>query len=259
MKALLFGSIGVLADTSAMQLDAINRSFIVHDLDWSWSEEEYRLMLTQAGGQNRVRWYAQSVVGEPLDERIIQSIHKTKTRLFNDALDVDGITLRPGVLRLLEEARSAGVLTAWVTSTEMSNLHAIAHGCRKLTLLDQFNHVTNRATVSHAKPHPAPYIDTLKYFNVAPSQAIAIEDTQVCLASSLAAELTTLLTPTRFSMGQDFSGAVSVVSHLGNPDQPATHLSGSNLLKQGMVSVAQLDELTACTQPAPSQRAAELI
>ena len=258
MKALLFGSIGVLADTSAMQLGAINRSFIAHDLDWSWSEEEYRLMLTQAGGQSRVRWYAQSVVGEPLDERTIRSIHKTKTRLFNDALDVDGITLRPGVLRLLKEARSAGVLTAWVTSTETSNLHAIAHGSRHLALLDQFDHVTNRANVSNEKPHPAPYIETLKHLNVAPAQAIAIEDSQVCLASSLAAQLITLLTPTSFSTGQDFSGAVSVVSHLGNPDHPATHLSGNNLLKQGMVSMAQLEELTACEAPTLGQRTVEL-
>ena len=259
MKALLFGSIGVLADTSAMQLDALNRSFIVHDLDWYWSEEEYRLMLTQAGGQSRVRWYAQSVVGEPLDERTIRSIHKTTTRLFNDALDVDGITLRPGVLRLLDEARFAGQLTAWVTSTEMSNLHAIAHGCQRLTLLDQFVHITTRGTVSNDKPHPAPYVETLKHLNVAPADAIVIEDAQVGLASSLAAHLATLVTPTRFSKGQDFSGAVSVVSHLGNSDQPAIRLSGCNVLKQGMVSMAQLEELTARAVPARAQRSAELI
>ena len=259
MKALLFGSIGVLADTSAMQLDAINRSFAVHDLDWVWSEAEYRLMLSQAGGQNRVRRYSQSVADQPLDERTIKSIHETKTRLFNKALEIDGVKLRPGILRLLESAKSAGFLTAWVTSTNMSNLHAIAYGSGELALLNKFSFTTHRGNVSNEKPHPAPYSETLKQLNITPADAIAIEDTQVCLASALSANLTTIVTPTTFSNGQDFSGATSVISHLGDPELPATHLSGRDVLSEGMASLAQLEKIIAQAAPSRNARTEEVM
>ena len=245
MKALIFGSIGVLADTSAKQLDAINRAFIVHELDWKWSEQEYRSMLTQAGGQNRIRWYAESVARIALDDSTIKSIHETKTRLFNDALELHGIELRPGIVRLLDDASSAGLPTAWVTSTNRSNLQAIANGSGEPALLDKFAYITHRGNVSEEKPHPSPYLETLQKLNLEPSEVIVIEDTQVCLASSLEAGLTTIATPTEFTKNQDFSGAVSVVSHLGDPNEPATVISGSNVLNQGMVSIAQLKQLNA--------------
>ena len=243
MKALLFGSIGVLADTSAMQLEAINRAFIAHDLNWNWSEEEYRSMLTQSGGQNRVRWYAESVKGEQISDAAVERIHETKTRLFNDALELHGIQLRPGVLRLLEDAKSSGLATAWVTSTNMSNLQAIANGSSHSGLLENFSHVTHRGTVLKEKPDAAPYVETLKKLGIDPSEAIAIEDTQICLASALEAKLATIVTPTTFSTGQDFSGAASVVSHLGDRDEAATHLSGTSVLDEGLVTISSLGKL----------------
>lgn len=50
MTALLFGSIGTIADTSELQREAFNAAFLRHGLDWSWDRATYRALLTTAGG-----------------------------------------------------------------------------------------------------------------------------------------------------------------------------------------------------------------
>jgi hypothetical protein len=41
MSAILFGSIGPIADTSELQRQAFNQAFQAHGLDWCWHREEY--------------------------------------------------------------------------------------------------------------------------------------------------------------------------------------------------------------------------
>ena len=49
MKALLLGSIGVLAETSELQRRAYNTAFVAHGVDWHWNIATYcRHLATQA-------------------------------------------------------------------------------------------------------------------------------------------------------------------------------------------------------------------
>ena len=57
MKAILLGSIGTVADTSDMQLDAFNQAFKMHNLSWTWSPDEYSKMLKVSGGAKRIQQY----------------------------------------------------------------------------------------------------------------------------------------------------------------------------------------------------------
>src|SRR5579875_2388832 len=59
MTAVLFGSIGTLADTSELQREAFNEAFREHGLDWNWSRDEYRELLRDSGGAKRIAAYAQ--------------------------------------------------------------------------------------------------------------------------------------------------------------------------------------------------------
>ena len=49
-KAVLFGSIGTLAETSDLQRDAFNEAFKISGLDWFWDEDIYRKLLSKSGG-----------------------------------------------------------------------------------------------------------------------------------------------------------------------------------------------------------------
>ena len=54
MKALLLGSIGVLAETSDLQRQAYNEAFAAQGLDWRWNVATYCQNLTTPGGERRL-------------------------------------------------------------------------------------------------------------------------------------------------------------------------------------------------------------
>jgi len=78
MRAIFLGSIGTIADTSALQLKSFNLAFEKHGLEWVWSPHEYTEMLEIAGGKKRIQRYA-AQRGEAVD---VESIHLTKTSIF---------------------------------------------------------------------------------------------------------------------------------------------------------------------------------
>ena len=57
-KAILFGSIGTLIETSELQRRAFNQAFAEAGLDWDWNTEEYRRLLTKSGGCERIQDFA---------------------------------------------------------------------------------------------------------------------------------------------------------------------------------------------------------
>jgi len=57
-KAILFGSIGTLIETSDFQRESFNEAFKEAGLDWYWDQEDYRLLLKQSGGTKRIEDFA---------------------------------------------------------------------------------------------------------------------------------------------------------------------------------------------------------
>ena len=57
LKAVIFGAIGTIAETSDLQRQAFNAAFKATGLDWNWNPEVYRDLLKINGGQNRIASY----------------------------------------------------------------------------------------------------------------------------------------------------------------------------------------------------------
>ena len=85
-KAVLFGSIGTLIETSDLQRQAFNQAFYESDLNWNWSPEEYKLLLTNSGGQNRIQNYAK-LNGMNVNAK---ALHDKKTEIFNKLMVKNG-------------------------------------------------------------------------------------------------------------------------------------------------------------------------
>jgi len=58
VKAIFFGSIGTLVETSDLQRRAFNQAFSEAGLDWNWSAEVYKHLLTKSGGRGRIQDFA---------------------------------------------------------------------------------------------------------------------------------------------------------------------------------------------------------
>ena len=245
MKALLFGSIGVLVDSSHLQLQAYNAAFDDAGLDWHWSPEEYRSMLGRAGGRERLSRYAASRGGRVPGAAMLDRVHATKTRLFDEWLFEGRAGPRPGVRRLLDEATAAGVRTGFVTSTELANVRATLEAAGDGVRLERFDVFTHRGNVAAAKPDPAPWAKALDELGLDAADAIAVEDTAECAGSAVDAGLVCIATPNSFALDQDFSRAAACVDCLGDLEVRARRLAGVDVVEDGLVSLERLASLLA--------------
>ncbi len=51
IKAILFGSIGTIVETSNIQRNCFNSAFKISGLKWYWSKKLYQSMLKKSGGE----------------------------------------------------------------------------------------------------------------------------------------------------------------------------------------------------------------
>jgi HAD superfamily hydrolase (TIGR01509 family) len=200
---LLFGSIGVLMETSDVQRRAYNRALKEAGLNWLWTREIYAELLTQSGGQDRLKMLA-SATGTPLSQQQIESIHSRKTTLACDELASTITPLRPGVAALLKWAKTQDLKLGFVTSTNQSNIDAIFDTSGGALRKSDFDYIGSNTQVARAKPWPEAYVTALNHLGVAPAQALAIEDTAVSLMAAKRAGLQVVATPGDISSGQDF-------------------------------------------------------
>ena len=98
IKAILFGSIGTLVETSDIQRESFNDAFKLTGLNWNWDEEEYRKLLKKSGGANRIKEYGdkQNIV---IDGKKIRDL---KTKIFNEYLNENTLQPRDGVIDIIK-------------------------------------------------------------------------------------------------------------------------------------------------------------
>lgn len=189
IRALLFGSIGSIVETSELQRAAFNEAFAAAGLDWHWDRETYRALLAASGGRDRVAAEA-GRRGETVD---VAAIHADKTRRFQALMGTRGLDPRPGVTESLALARERGLATGLVSTTGRESLD-VAIAASGLGA-DAFDVVTSAEDVRATKPDPAAYVVTLERLGIAPREAVAVEDNGPGLASAREAGTVTIAFP----------------------------------------------------------------
>lgn len=122
---LLVDMDGVLADTERDgHRPAFNQAFEENNLDTVWTVERYGKLLEVGGGKermtahwNEVGWPAN--IAEDQRQEKVKELHLRKTDIFMDFINQKKIPLRPGVLRVIDDAIAAGLkLAVCSTSSE---------------------------------------------------------------------------------------------------------------------------------------------
>ncbi|MEM1036279.1 MAG: HAD-IA family hydrolase [Pseudomonadota bacterium] len=212
-KAILIGSIGVVAETSDIQRRAYNQAFREAGLDWHWDVETYKDLLKQNGGRDRLRTLSFETNAD-LSEKQVLAIHARKTDIACAEIIEDGVDLRPGVVELLTMAAQEGAKLAFVTTTYRQNIDAIAQGARPKLDLNGFDAIMTTNDVEQTKPHPEIYEKALNRLSLKPGECLAIEDSETSLKAAKAAGIETIITPGQFTIGQDFSLADAVYTDI---------------------------------------------
>ncbi|WP_120077684.1 HAD-IA family hydrolase [Aurantiacibacter odishensis] len=235
VKAIIFDCDGVLVDT---ERDAhrvgFNRAFAHFGIDAEWSVERYGELLKVAGGKERMTayfdedgWPEDKVAEYGGKQELIAALHKYKTAEVSQI--VQELPVRPGVLRIVDEAMANGVRLGVCTTSNARFIDAVLDlfGAERKAAFE-FVHAGD--VVSKKKPDPEIYELATKSLGLDPKDCVVIEDSRNGLLASTGAGYPTLITTSTYTVDEDFSEAARVVPELGDAPNPQITLADLSAL-----------------------------
>ena len=201
MKAIIFGSIGTLVETSDIQRQSFNHAFKEIGLDWYWDKNNYKNLLKKSGGRNRVEYFA-NINQNTVDSKKIREL---KTQYFNRYLNSNIINPREGVLEVIKYAKLNNIKIGLASTTTIENIDAIFTTLKDKIKKTDFNFIGNNKLIKKVKPYPDIYLQALKKLSVKENECIAIEDSVESALSANKAKIECVAFPGLFHMDDDFS------------------------------------------------------
>lgn len=209
-KAILFGSIGTIVETSKLQHDAFNQAFAEAGLDWHWDKSSYLEMIKKSGGRQRIADYAEK---KGVDVNA-QALHERKTEIFNVIMRKDGLCTRSGVLELVRFAKDRDMRVGFATTTSRANVSAVFDALDGALLRSDFDWIGDVTDVARSKPDPEIYNVAMQSLGTTPAESLAIEDTAVSMKAAHAAGLTCIGFPGDYADSSAFKPEVEIVRDL---------------------------------------------
>jgi HAD superfamily hydrolase (TIGR01509 family) len=220
LQALIFDVDGTLADTESVHLAAFNQAFAEFGLDWHWDEALYTELLNISGGKERMAHHWKTtfpnlieVGANALSDRL-NRLHEMKTAAYESAVNAGAVSLRPGVLKLMDEALTQGLQLAIATTTSPVNIAALLRHAVGSDWRMNFTTIGDASTAPLKKPHPQVYLQVLATLGLPPAQCVAFEDSGNGLQAATGAGLATIITPTAYTAHHDFQKALRVLPDL---------------------------------------------
>ena len=226
LRALVWDVDGTLAETEHDgHRVAFNAAFADEGLPWHWDEALYGELLAITGGKERLlAWWQRldpAAAATPAAAERIARLHARKTAHYVALVDRGAVALRPGVQRLLAEARTQGLTLAIATTTSPANVDALLRTTLGPDAPGWFACIGAGDVVPRKKPAPDIYAWVLARLGLAAGEALAIEDSAPGAQAATAAGLPVLVTRSRYSRHDRLPPVLADLDGLGEPDQPA--------------------------------------
>jgi HAD superfamily hydrolase (TIGR01509 family) len=244
---LIFDCDGVLADTERFgHLPAFNRAFENLGIPMRWTEDEYAGLLRTGGGKERITAaladprYQELVGGGAPPDELVRRTHKVKSEIYR-AMVADGVMPpRAGVARLIRSALTRGWQVAVASTSAPESVKSVLETVIGSETADRVP-IFAGDSVPAKKPAPDIYLLALDQLGAGRDCAVVIEDSAVGLQAAASAGLACVVTPSSYTLSEDFSQAAAVVSSLGDAGEPVTVIS--DRYDVGFGDVVDIDSL----------------
>lgn len=188
-RAILFGSLGTLAEISGLRRRAIDVAFQEAGLAWNWTPSTYAVLAELPDLRRRIAGFAAGR-GETVD---VASLEARAGAIFRRMLEEVQIPLRPGVRDTIDAARALGVRLALLTGFSTEDAGLVLAATRPRLGLDTFAYVGRRGSGAFGRgsvdvggsgapthlfghtPHPSGHAQALRSLGLASDEAVAIE------------------------------------------------------------------------------------
>ena len=209
-KALLFGSIGTLIESSNIQRNSFNEAFKEAGLDWYWDEQDYRILLKKSGGTKRVEDFAEK---NNINVNASQ-IRDRKTELFSSFIIQNKQKLRESVYEIIRFTKDNNIKLGFSTSTTVNNVEAVFESLSGQITKEDFDFIGNKSFVKNEKPDPEIYKVTLEKLNLKPEECLAIEDTEESSNAAVNASVKCIAFPGDFHKEDKFDMCIKKMNLL---------------------------------------------
>ena len=209
-KALLFGSIGTLIESSNIQRNSFNKAFKEAGLEWYWDEQDYKILLKKSGGTKRVEDFA-----EKNNVNVnAAKIRNRKTEIFSSFIIQNKQKLRTSVHEIIQYAKENNIRLGFATSTTINNINAVFQSLSGQISKEDFDFIGNKSFVENEKPHPEIYNVVLEKLNLQKEECLAIEDTEESSKSAVRAGIKCIAFPGEFHVDDQFKMCIKKINLL---------------------------------------------
>jgi len=222
LRALLWDVDGTVAETERDgHRVAFNQAFEQLGLTWRWSVPRYGELLRVMGARERLlhdmATHADAPATVPERDALVLELRRRKNLAYAGLVALGGITPRPGVCRLVNECRAAGVTLAVVTTSSRSNVDALFVRIWGADWQRVFSTLVCAEDAPVKKPDPQAYLLALQRLGMAAHEVFALEDSPGGLQAARAAGITCGVTRSLYFADAVFEGAAWVRDDLENP------------------------------------------
>ena len=194
LKAVFFGSIGTVAETSEIQRRSYNSAFNRLNIDCYWNVANYCEMLKVPGGKDRLR----NFTIPNISEEDVDRVHNLKEEIYAELIEQEDIS-RIEFVEVFHHSKASDLKVGLITTTSEKNINSLSKALEDKVNFNDFDIITTSNDCTTPKPSPEIYQNALRKIGVSPNEAIAIEDTQVNLDASLSANINSILYPGEYS------------------------------------------------------------
>ncbi|TYI40359.1 hypothetical protein ES332_A02G156300v1 [Gossypium tomentosum] len=253
LQALIFDCDGVILESEHLHREAYNDAFAHFNVrcppssrPLNWDLQFYDVLQNLiGGGKPKMRWYFKehgwpsSTIFETPPEsdeeraKLIDTLQDWKTERYKEIIKSGTVEPRPGVLRLMDEAKAAGKMLAVCSAATKSSVVLCLEnliGMERFKGLDCF---LAGDDVKEKKPDPLIYLTAAKRLGVSEKNCLVVEDSVIGLQAATKAGMSCVITYTSSTADQDFKDSIAIYPDLSN-----VRLSDLELLLQNKVAAS---------------------